>query len=79
MVDAYGELDVPKNKVTVLVVDEGRDVAVRVVFGVHLALVLALAEVKVDGLIVKPELLEHDHYLPLDTCRRDTCRHRPSR
>ena len=65
MVDAYGELDVPKNKVTVLVVDNCGDTTVGIVLGVLGLLVLAAGEVEVDGLVGKTELLKNKDDLPV--------------
>ena len=50
-----------------MVIDEGRDTAVRVVLGVLRALLLALGKVEVDGLIREAELFEHNRDFPADT------------
>ena len=65
MVDAYGEFGAPKNKVTVLMVDNRRDTAIGIVLGVLGLLVLAAGEVEVDGLVGKTELLKNEYDLPV--------------
>ena len=64
MVDAYGELDVPKNQVTVLVVDQSGDTAVRVQVGVLGRLLLVLAKIEVDRLVGKSKFLQKERYFP---------------
>ena len=67
MVDAYGELDVPKNKVTVLVVDNCGDTTVGIELRVFRTFLLLFLEVKVDRLVGQAKLLQDDSNFPM--CR----------
>ena len=60
----HDRVGLPDDKVAILVVDKGRDAAVRVVLGVRGLLVLGGVEVEVDGLVGEPELFEDDSDFP---------------
>ena len=59
------EPNLPENEIIVLVVNDGRNTTVGVVFGVLRALLLALTEVEVDGFVRKAKLLEDEGNLPI--------------
>ena len=55
---------IPDGEVAILVVNQSRNTTVGVVLGVLGSLLLLLSEVKVDGLVGKSKLLEHNGNLP---------------
>ena len=59
------EPNLPENEIIVLVVNDGRNTTVGVVFGVLRALLLALTEVEVDGFVRKAKLLEDEGNFPI--------------
>ena len=63
VIDDRGGL--PDHEVAIAVVDERRDAPVGVVLCVLRCLLLALAEVEIDGLVGEAELLEHERDFPV--------------
>ena len=55
---------VPDNKVTVFVVDEGGDTAIRVEIRVLLSFLFTFVEVEVDKGVIKTKFLKNENDLP---------------